>query len=106
MQHTSPPQAAQAPPVAFALSPRQADVFRLISLTNKGIANALHLGEGTVKVHLAAVFAKTGMNRRGIIAAKAAVASNGGSGDARHFRTRPGFDAGDFATWCGHTLGE
>jgi DNA-binding NarL/FixJ family response regulator len=60
------------PPVAapFNLTPRQADVFRLISLSNKGIARALHLGEGTVKIHLKALYVKTGMSRRDLIASK------------------------------------
>ena len=54
------------PPVAapFNLTPRQADVFRLISLSNKGIARALHLGEGTVKIHLKHIFEKTGIRGR------------------------------------------
>jgi hypothetical protein len=70
------------------------------------------------------VFAKTGMSRREIIASKRpsaeeprkrwrqmalAVASIASKDDREmiaaelieHFRTRPGFDSGEFAMWCG-----
>ena len=44
------------------LSPRQHDVLRLIvrGLSNKEIARALNLAEGTVKIHVAALFGKLG----------------------------------------------
>jgi DNA-binding NarL/FixJ family response regulator len=45
------------------LSARQRDVFELIvrGLSNKEIARALNLAEGTVKIHVAALFRKLGV---------------------------------------------
>lgn len=45
-------------PVAALLTPRQRDVLRLLEAgrSNKEIARALDISEGTVKIHLAAVF--------------------------------------------------
>ena len=52
------------------LSPRQHDVLRLIvrGLSNKEIARALNLAEGTVKIHVAALFGKLGVHRRAAVA--------------------------------------
>lgn len=49
-----------------ALTPRQQDVLRLIvsGMSNKEIARALSLGEGTIKVHLAALFRSLGVKSR------------------------------------------
>jgi DNA-binding NarL/FixJ family response regulator len=53
-----------------AFTARQRDVLRLIvkSMSNKEIARALNLGEGTVKVHMAALFRKLRVNRRAAVA--------------------------------------
>jgi DNA-binding NarL/FixJ family response regulator len=49
-----------------SLTPRQRDVLQLLvrGSSNKEIAIALGLSEGTVKVHLAAVFRALGVNSR------------------------------------------
>jgi len=59
---------------AHALTPRQQDVLNLIvgGKSNKEIARALKLGEGTVKVHVAALFRNLGVNRRAAAAAAGA----------------------------------
>lgn len=51
---------------AESLSPRQSQVLQLLmqGKSNKEIARALKLGEGTVKVHLAALFRTLGVNSR------------------------------------------
>ena len=56
------------------LTPRQRDVLQLIvaGKSNKEIARALNLGEGTVKVHLAALFRNLGVNNRAAAAAAGA----------------------------------
>jgi DNA-binding NarL/FixJ family response regulator len=56
------------------LTPRQRDVLRLISngLSNKEIARKLTIAEGTVKIHLAALFAQLGVKNRTQAAAIAA----------------------------------
>ncbi|QRM35581.1 response regulator transcription factor [Microvirga sp. VF16] len=48
------------------LTPRQQDVLELLiqGKTNKEIALALQLGEGTVKIHMAAIFRYFGVNNR------------------------------------------
>ena len=48
------------------LTPRQRDVLDLLTQgkTNKEIAIALGLGEGTVKIHMAAIFRFFGVNNR------------------------------------------
>lgn len=53
-----------------ALTRRQRDVFSLIvqGRTNKEIARALGLGEGTVKIHVAALLGKLGVHRRAGVA--------------------------------------
>ena len=52
------------------LSARQFEVFELIvrGLSNKEIARALNLAEGTVKIHVAALFRKLGVQRRSAVA--------------------------------------
>ncbi len=52
------------------LTPRQRDVFDLIvqGLSNKEIARRLQLAEGTVKIHIKALFAKLGVRRRAAVA--------------------------------------
>jgi DNA-binding NarL/FixJ family response regulator len=51
---------------AGQLTPRQQDVLDLLvqGKTNKEIALALGLGEGTVKIHMAAIFRYFGVNNR------------------------------------------
>ena len=65
----------EAPAVSLPLSMdnltrRQRDVLYLIvqGKTNKEIARSLGLGEGTVKIHVAALFGKLGVHRRAAIA--------------------------------------
>jgi DNA-binding NarL/FixJ family response regulator len=60
--------------VLHALTPRQQDVLHLIVRgdSNKEIARALNLGEGTVKVHVAALFRNLGVNSRAAAAAAGA----------------------------------
>ena len=52
------------------LTPRQRDVFELIvqGMSNKEIARTLKLAEGTVKIHIKALFAKLGVRRRAAVA--------------------------------------
>jgi DNA-binding NarL/FixJ family response regulator len=64
---------AGAPPAKTAdalLTPRQRDVFDLIvrGMSNKEIARSLQLAEGTVKIHIKALFAKLGVRRRAAVA--------------------------------------
>ena len=61
------------PTARSPLTPRQLDVLELLvqGKPNKEIASALKLSEGTVKIHLAAIFRYFGVNNR----AAAAVAS-------------------------------
>lgn len=56
------------------LTTRQWDVLRLIveGRSNKEIARALNLGEGTVKIHLAAVFRNLGVRNRSAAAVSGA----------------------------------
>lgn len=51
---------------ATALSPRQQQIMRHVHMgsTNKGIARALGISEGTVKIHLASVFRMLGATNR------------------------------------------
>lgn len=51
---------------ATALSPRQQQIMRHVHMgsTNKGIARALGISEGTVKIHLASVFKMLGATNR------------------------------------------
>jgi DNA-binding CsgD family transcriptional regulator len=57
-------------PTINMLSCRQLDVLRLIvqGRSNKEIARALSLAEGTVKIHVAALFIKLGVRRRAAVA--------------------------------------
>lgn len=59
-----------APKIDPILTPRQRDVFELIvqGMSNKEIARALELAEGTVKIHIKALFAKLGVRRRAAVA--------------------------------------
>jgi len=52
------------------LTPRQRDVLELLvqGQSNKQIARSLHLGEGTVKVHMAALFRAFNLNSRAAVA--------------------------------------
>lgn len=62
---TPEPEPEHAEPVS-PLTPRQQDVLDLLvqGKTNKEIALALGLGEGTVKIHMAAIFRYFGVNNR------------------------------------------
>jgi DNA-binding NarL/FixJ family response regulator len=53
-----------------ALSARQLEVFHLIvrGLSNREIAHALNLAEGTVKIHVSALYTKLGVHRRAAVA--------------------------------------
>lgn len=61
-----PPPTAGVTPQTLGLSPRQADVLRLLidGQANKQICRALDLSESTVKTHLAAVFRHLDVNTR------------------------------------------
>jgi DNA-binding NarL/FixJ family response regulator len=56
----------EAPTPQAALSPRELEVLRLVAAgrSNPEIARRLHLGEATVKTHLAHVFEKLDVNDR------------------------------------------
>lgn len=56
--------------IEAVLTPRQGDVFKLIvqGMSNKEIARSLQLAEGTVKIHIKALFAKLGVRRRAAVA--------------------------------------
>ena len=71
------PSLAEAEAIVGALTPtintlscRQLDVLRLIvqGRSNKEIARALNLAEGTIKIHVAALFSKLGVHRRAAVA--------------------------------------
>lgn len=85
LQFAPPPVTAASEPAAAAmaaggisagqrieaiLTPRQRDVFELIvqGMSNKEIARNLQLAEGTVKIHIKALFAKLGVRRRAAVA--------------------------------------
>ncbi|GAA2057648.1 response regulator transcription factor [Catenulispora yoronensis] len=66
---TSPapaPESEAATPAADDLSPREADVLRLIAAghSNREIAKKLFVGEATVKSHINRIFTKTGCRDR------------------------------------------
>jgi DNA-binding NarL/FixJ family response regulator len=58
--------ATPRPPGAEALSPRETQVLRLMAggLSNRQIARALHLAEGTVKNHVSVILGKLGVRDR------------------------------------------
>ncbi|HEY0934462.1 MAG TPA: response regulator transcription factor [Trebonia sp.] len=60
------PAASGIPPELDALSERELDVLRLVAAgeTNAGIAAQLHIGQATVKTHLANMLAKLGAHDR------------------------------------------
>jgi DNA-binding NarL/FixJ family response regulator len=62
----APDTAPRARPMAPNVSRRQQDVLRLLAAgsTNKDIARALRLSEGTVKAHIAAAYRKLGVHNR------------------------------------------
>lgn len=61
-----PPPAAGVPAPLRRLTPRELDVFRVMAQgrSNAEIARTLHLGETTVKGHVAAVLRKLGLRDR------------------------------------------
>ena len=61
---------SSTPKIDALLTPRQRDVFDLIvqGMSNKEIARTLGLAEGTVKIHIKALFAKLGVRRRAAVA--------------------------------------
>ena len=73
----APAAAAPAPSLAEVrmddLTPRQRDVLQCIlrGLANKEIARELDIAEGTVKIHLAALFAQFGARNRTELAMRA-----------------------------------
>lgn len=80
---SSPSQAAadQAKLAALGLSAREEEVLRLLltGLSNKGIANELHISEATVKTHLNKIFKKANVRSRFELARELS-AAGGGSG--------------------------
>jgi DNA-binding NarL/FixJ family response regulator len=60
------PEKRSPPDVLSRLTPRQRDVLELLvkGKSNKEIARELDLGEGTVKIHLAALFRNLGVRNR------------------------------------------
>jgi DNA-binding NarL/FixJ family response regulator len=66
----APAGASSTPKIDAVLTPRQRDVFELIvqGMSNKEIARTLELAEGTVKIHIKALFAKLGVRRRAAVA--------------------------------------
>jgi DNA-binding NarL/FixJ family response regulator len=77
---SSPAQAAMGGPARLeALTPRQRDVLNYVVLgrTNKEIARELDIAEGTVKIHLAALFAQFGAHNRTELATRAQGILNG-----------------------------
>ncbi len=65
---------AASEPALDRLTPRQRDVLGLLieGRSNKEIARALDLGQGTVKIHLAALFRHLGVHNRAAAVAAAA----------------------------------
>jgi DNA-binding NarL/FixJ family response regulator len=65
---------SQVPVTPSLLSSRQRQIFDLIVVgtSNKEIAQRLGLSEGTVKIHIAKLFRKLGVHRRGAVALAAA----------------------------------
>jgi DNA-binding NarL/FixJ family response regulator len=65
---------ARAKPAKVALTPRQRQVLELVvqGKSNKEMARALNLGEGTVKIHMAALFRALGVTSRAGAAAAGA----------------------------------
>jgi DNA-binding NarL/FixJ family response regulator len=72
------PDPAVAEPKLDTLSPRQRDVLKLVvkGKSNKEIARDLDLGEGTVKVHMSALFRSLGTGSRSETAAVGAQLMN------------------------------
>ena len=66
-----PPSPEQLLPPASSLTPRERDVLRLLArgYTNRQIAEALFIGEGTVGIHIQHIFAKLGFSSRAQAAA-------------------------------------
>ena len=63
----APAAAPAGPASADDLTPREAEVLRLIAAgkSNREIARALFVSEATVKTHVNRIFAKTGSRDRG-----------------------------------------
>jgi DNA-binding NarL/FixJ family response regulator len=62
----SRPMSADVRRLADSLTPREADVLRLVArgMSNQEVARALFIGETTVKTHLARLFVKLGVRDR------------------------------------------
>ena len=65
-----PSRDQQTNPLIRAMEPSKLEVFHLIvqGRSNREIAHALNLAQGTVKVHVAALFGKLGVHRRAAVA--------------------------------------
>jgi DNA-binding NarL/FixJ family response regulator len=61
-----PVEVVTAPAWANVLSPRELDVALLVTrgISNKEVAHALRVAEGTVKIHLNSIFRKLGAKNR------------------------------------------
>jgi DNA-binding NarL/FixJ family response regulator len=75
----SPSETDAAPPAIERLTARQRDVLTFIvqGRSNKEIARQLDIAEGTVKIHLAALFAHFGAHNRTELATRAQSMRNG-----------------------------
>lgn len=78
--------------LAPTLTPRQKDVLAFVvnGNSNKEIARGLGLGEGTVKVHLAALFRVLGVRSRSAAAAKGAIIGSENTRILNYGATKPG----------------
>jgi DNA-binding NarL/FixJ family response regulator len=74
---TGPPLAPDQADPGHVLTSRQKDVLDLLikGKSNKEIALALKIGEGTVKIHMAAIFRYFGVNNRAAAAVAGAAAA-------------------------------
>jgi DNA-binding NarL/FixJ family response regulator len=72
---TALPDGAGSPSLIAGVSPRQREVLALLvrGYSNKQIANALSLGEGTIKIHVTALLRNLGVANRASAAAAGAL---------------------------------
>jgi DNA-binding CsgD family transcriptional regulator len=77
------PGSARSSPAATGLTGREQEIAEMVAAgrTNKEIASSIHLSEKTVETHLAKVFTKLGVRRRGAVASALAERRSGTAGD-------------------------